>query len=55
MSRVVNHFRKSKKKPKIKDHDDHLILEIPTGVYFNLIKKKVIQESAENIVNIETG
>ena len=54
MSRVINNFRKTKKKPKI-DNVDHQILEIPSGVYFNLIKKGIIQESAENIVNIETG
>ncbi len=30
-------------------------MEIPSDVYFNLIKKRVIQESNENIVNIETG
>ncbi len=55
MPRVINNFRKTKKKIKHHGDADHLILEIPTGVYFSLIKKKIISENPEDIVNIETG
>lgn len=47
--------KKSKKLKRLEDHYDHLIMEIPTEVYFNLIRKRIIEEDNRNEINIETG